>query len=264
MIQITEKEAKLLSSKKGLKVILLQEELNLEKSVRNIKYEAELHQLQIELLKIQHRVSEEGKRVIILFEGRDSAGKGGAIRRITQFLNPRPLKTVALPKPTKEEREQWYFQRYVTHLPKHGEILFFDRSWYNRAVVEPVNGFCTEKQYQKFINEVNDFEKMIMDDSTILIKLYFSISKDEQAKRFANLQSDPLKRWKFSEVDSKAQELWEKYTFYKTEMFKKTNSKHAPWKIIKANKKGTARLEAIRYIIQYISTEIDKSKTDTE
>ena len=145
MIEITEKEAKFLRSKKGLKVLLSQDNLNLEKSLRNIKYEKELLELQIDLLKLQHWVTENQKRVIIIFEGRDSAGKGGAIRRITQFLNPRSLKTVALPKPTKEERDQWYFQRYVSHLPKHGEILFFDRSWYNRAVVEPVNGFLYRK-----------------------------------------------------------------------------------------------------------------------
>lgn len=252
MMEITEKEANLLSSKKGLKVLLSQENLNLEKSLRNVKYEKDLLRLQIELLKLQKFVSENNKKVIIIFEGRDSAGKGGAIRRITQFLNPRLLKTVALPRPTKEEREQWYFQRYVSHLPKHGEILFFDRSWYNRAVVEPVNGFCTEAQYQKFMSEVNDFEKMIMDDDTILIKLYFSISKDEQLKRFTNLQSDPLKKWKFSKVDGQAQELWDEYTKYKKEMFEKTNSDYAPWKVIKANKKGLARLEAIRYIIKQV------------
>ncbi|MGB0806248.1 MAG: polyphosphate kinase 2 [Salibacteraceae bacterium] len=254
MFNITEKEANLLSTKKGLKVLLSQNELNLDKSIRNVKYEKDLLQLQIDLLKLQHWVSDQKKKVIIIFEGRDSAGKGGAIRRITQFLNPRLIKTVALPKPSKEESEQWYFQRYVSHLPKHGEILFFDRSWYNRAVVEPVNGFCTSKQYDKFMSEVNDFEKMIMDDHTILIKLYFSISKEEQQKRFTNLQMDPLKKWKFSEVDSKAQELWDQYTYYKKEMFAKTNTSYAPWKVIKANKKGLARLEAIRYIIKKVMT----------
>jgi polyphosphate kinase 2 len=252
MMEITDKEAKLLSSRKGLKVLLAQEELNLEKSIRNVKYESELHALQIDLLKLQHWVTEKNKRVIVIFEGRDSAGKGGAIRRITQFLNPRLIKTVALPKPSKEERQQWYFQRYVSHLPKHGEILFFDRSWYNRAVVEPVNGFCTPEEYQKFISEVNEFEKMILDKDSILIKLYFSISKEEQLKRFTNLQLDPLKKWKFSEVDGKAQELWDKYTEYKKEMFEKTHTELAPWKVIKANRKGYARLEAIKYIIEQV------------
>jgi polyphosphate kinase 2 len=262
MYEITEKDANLLSSKKGLKVLLSEEELNLEKSIRNVKYEKELLGLQIELLKLQHWVSENNKRVIIIFEGRDSAGKGGAIRRITQFLNPRLIKTVALPKPTKEESDQWYFQRYVSHLPKHGEMLFFDRSWYNRAVVEPVNGFCTDQQYQKFMGEVNDFEKMIMDEDTILIKLYFSISKEVQLRRFTNLQSDPLKKWKYSEVDSKAQELWDEYTKYKKEMFEKTNTSYAPWKVIKANRKGLARLEAIKYIIKRVMySENDQSES---
>lgn len=249
---ITEKEAALLSSNKGLKLLLSQEELNLRKSIRSVKYERDLRQLQIDLLKLQHWVTEKKQRVIIIFEGRDSAGKGGAIRRITQFLNPRLIKTVALPKPSKEESDQWYFQRYVSHLPKHGEILFFDRSWYNRAVVEPVNGFCSEDQYLKFMNEVNSFEKMIMDDNTVLIKMYFSISKDEQQKRFTLLQSDPLKKWKYSEVDSHAQELWDEYTFYKNEMFNRTNTPYAPWKVIEANKKGLARLNAIRYIIERV------------
>ncbi|MFT4753721.1 MAG: polyphosphate kinase 2 [Salibacteraceae bacterium] len=249
---ITDREAFLLSSKRGMKLLLSQEELNIDKTIRNIKYERDLVQLQIELLKLQHWVTANKKRVIIIFEGRDSAGKGGAIRRITQFLNPRLIKTIALPKPSKEENDQWYFQRYVSHLPKHGEILFFNRSWYNRAVVEPVNGFCTEKQYQKFMDEVNSFEKMIIDDDTVLVKLYFSISKEEQLKRFTNLQSDPVKKWKYSLVDSKAQELWEQYTFYKDEMFNRTNTAYAPWKVIQANKKGFARLETIKYILKQV------------
>ena len=219
MLDLKEKDIKLLTSKAGLKILLSQRNFDVEKALRRIKYDKGLRNWQIKLLKLQRYVSENNKRVIILFEGRESAGKGGAIRRITQFLNPRLLKTVALPKPSLEERDQWYFQRYVSHLPKHGEILFFDRSWYNRAVVEPVNGFCTEKQYEKFMSEVNDFEKMIQDDDTILIKLYFSISKEEQLRRFTNLQNNPLKKWKYSKVDSQAQELWDEYTHYKKLMF---------------------------------------------
>ena len=252
MIEINDREAKLLNSKKGLKILLSQNELNLERAIRNVKYEKELVKLQVELLKLQKWVRDNKKRVIILFEGRDSAGKGGAIRRITQYLNPRLLRIVALPKPSKEESEQWYFQRYVYHFPKHGEILFLDRSWYNRAVVEPVNGFCTPEQYEQFMNEVNNFEKMLVAEDSILIKLYFSISKDEQLKRFTNILENPLKKWKYSEVDSKAQELWDEYTKYKKEMFLKTNTDYAPWKIIKANKKGTARLEVIKYILDKI------------
>lgn len=255
MIELKQRDIDILSSKAGLKMLLSQDNLDLEKALRRIKDEKGLLKWQIKLLKLQHWVTENNKRVIIIFEGRDSAGKGGAIRRITQFLNPRPLKTVALRKPTQEERDQWYFQRYVTHLPKHGEILFFDRSWYNRAVVEPVNGFCTDKEYQKFMSEVNDFEKMIMDDDTILIKLYFSISKDEQLRRFTNLQNNPLKKWKYSLVDSKAQELWDIYTDYKKKMFEQTNTDYAPWKIIHANKKAPARFEAIEYIIDRVMGE---------
>jgi polyphosphate kinase 2 len=252
MLEINEREANLLNSKKGLKILLSQNELNLERALRNAKYEKELVKLQVELLKLQLWVRDNKKRVIILFEGRDSAGKGGAIRRVTQYLNPRLLRIVALPKPSKEESEQWYFQRYVYHFPKCGEILFLDRSWYNRAVVEPVNGFCTPAQYEQFMNEVNNFEKMLVAEDSILIKLYFSISKDEQLKRFTNILENPLKKWKYSEVDSKAQELWDEYTKYKKEMFLKTNTEYAPWKIIKANKKGIARLEVIKYILDKI------------
>lgn len=252
MTAITDKELKLLNSKKGLKVLLSQKEINLEKSIRDVKYEKELHKLQIELLRLQHWVMDNKKRVIIIFEGRDSAGKGGAIRRITEFLNPRHLRIVALPKPSQDEEEQWYFQRYVNQFPKMGEILFFDRSWYNRAIVEPVNNFCSDEEYKQFMREVNDFERMLVNEDSILLKIYYSISKDEQQKRFTNIQENPLKQWKYSDVDSKAQELWDDYTHYKKEMFHKTDSGFAPWKIIKANKKGAARILAIKYILNSI------------
>ena len=252
MEELLEKDARLLSSKKGLKNLLSQEELNLDRALRNVKYEKELKKLQVELLKLQDWVRNSNKRIIIIFEGRDAAGKGGAIRRITHYLNPRHLKIVALPKPTADENEQWYFQRYIYHFPKYGEILFLDRSWYNRAIVEPVNEFCSVEDYTRFMTEVNDFERMLVNENSILIKLYFSISKEEQQKRFNNIINDPLKRWKFSTVDSKAQELWDKYTQYKKEMFEKTNTDYAPWKIIKADRKGQARLEAIKYILEII------------
>jgi len=252
MTEITEKDVKLLNSKKGLKVLLTQPEFNLDKSLKSIKYEKELKKLQIELLKLQHWVKDHKKRVIIILEGRDAAGKGGAIRRITQYLNPRLLRIVALPKPTQDEQEQWYFQRYVTHFPKYGEILFLDRSWYNRAIVEPVNGFCSASEYEQFMREVNNFENMLVNENAILIKVYFSIGKEEQLKRFNNIKSSPLKRWKYSELDSKAQDLWNDYTAYKKEMFLKTNTDFAPWKVIKANKKNAARLEVIRYILDKI------------
>jgi polyphosphate kinase 2 (PPK2 family) len=157
-----------------------------------------------------------------------------------------------LPKPTEEEESQWYFQRYVNMLPKAGEIVFFDRSWYNRAIVEPVNRFCSKEAYQIFMRQVNDFERMITESGVILIKLYFSISKDEQAKRFKDIQEDPLKKWKFSAVDAAAQALWDTYTLYKKRMFKKTDTKIAPWIIIRANKKTRARIDAIEHILSLI------------
>jgi polyphosphate kinase 2 len=252
MLELTEDDIKLLNSRKGLKAILTQEDFNLEKAVRYVKYERKLAKLQVELLKLQNWIQDNNKRVIIIFEGRDSAGKGGAIRRITHFLNPRLFKVVALPKPSQDEREQWYFQRYVYHFPKYGEILFLDRSWYNRAVVEPVNGFCSTADYERFMSEVNDFERMLVNENSILIKLYFSISKNEQKNRLDSIINDPLKRWKYSEVDSMAQDLWDDYTRYKLAMFEKTNTDFAPWKIIEADRKSLARLKAIRYILDTI------------
>ena len=172
----------------------------ISKALRYVKYEINLKKLQIELIKLQKWISINDKKVIIIFEGRDSAGKGGAIRRATEHLNPRKIKVVALPKPTENERSRWYFQRYVNYFPSKGNIVFFDRSWYNRAVVEPVNGFCSEAEYLSFMDQVNEFEKMITDSNTYLIKFYFSISKDEQLKRFNDIKNSSLKKWKFSSV----------------------------------------------------------------
>ena len=194
---------------------------------------------------MQNWVINEGKKVVILFEGRDSAGKGGAIRRITAHINPRHYKIVALPKPTVEEEGQWYFQRYVNKLPKPGEIVFFDRSWYNRAGVEPVMDFCTQEEYEIFMRQVNNFEQMIIESNTYLIKFYFSISKEEQSRRFKEIKSSPLKKWKMTSVDEKAQELWDKYTKYKKRMFAKTNTKLCPWVIIKADKKQVQELKQL-------------------
>jgi polyphosphate kinase 2 len=245
---ITKKELKSLNSKKGIKQFLI-EDGSYSKALRFIKYEARLTLLQQELIKLQKWVVANNQKVVIVFEGRDAAGKGGAIRRITEHLNPREFKVVALPKPTAEENGQWYFQRYISQLPKSGQIVFFDRSWYNRAVVEPVNNFCTKKEYTVFMNQVNDFERMIIESGIRLIKFYFSISKDEQESRFAEIISSPVKRWKFSDVDKNALELWDQYTLYKKRMFRKTNTSVAPWMIIKANKKTKARIEAIEHIL---------------
>lgn len=251
-IKLTPEDVELLNSKMGLKALFENKELDLEKALRTARYETNLRQKQAELVKLQQWVIENKKKVVILFEGRDAAGKGGAIRRIVAHINPRHYRIIALPKPTSEEAGQWYFQRYIERLPKPGEIVFFDRSWYNRAVVEPVNGFCSIEQYQIFMGQVNDFERMIMEDDTYLIKFYFSISKSEQERRFKDILSTPLKRWKMTEVDRKAQLLWDEYTAYKEQMFKHTNTDLAPWVVIKANQKSKARLEAVQHLLDQI------------
>ncbi len=254
-LQLTEEEIGVLNSKIGLKHLLADKKLNYEKALRTAKYELELRELQTELIKLQNWVINNNKKVVILFEGRDAAGKGGAIRRITAHINPRHYRIVALPKPTVEEKGQWYFQRYVNRLPKPGEIVFFDRSWYNRAVIEPVNGFCTNEEYKRFMGQVNDFERMIVESDCYLIKFYFSITKDEQARRFSEIKSSPLKRWKMTPVDEAAQGLWDKYTEFKEVMFSKTNTELCPWVIIKANKKTEARIEATKHVLKTIPFE---------
>ena len=232
--------------------LLSKETLSYEKTLRYIDYEKKLKKLQVELVKLQTWAIKNNERIIILFEGRDSAGKGGAIRRITERINPRNFRIVALPKPTEEERSQWYFQRYINKFPKEGEIVFFDRSWYNRAVVEPVNGFCTKEEHEIFMNQVNDFERMIMESGTRILKIYLSISKNEQSKRFNEIKSDPLKQWKMSKVDEEAQDLWDSYTAYKNKMFAKTKNGGFPFKIIKANRKTESRIAVIEHILKSI------------
>ncbi len=252
MHSLSKKELKLLNSKKGLKQFLLNDGISTTKVLRNLTYETRIKKLQEELIKLQNWVTENNEKIVVLFEGRDAAGKGGAIRRITQHLNPREFKVVALPKPTSEEEGQWYFQRYINELPREGKIVFFDRSWYNRAVVEPVNDFCIPEQYDIFMDQVNDFERMIIQSGIRLIKLYFSITKEEQAMRFEAIKSNPIKKWKFSKVDENALRLWDVYTAYKSKMFEHTNTEIAPWTIIKANKKTEARIEAIEHILDVI------------
>ena len=248
----TKANLKKLNSKKGLLALLRKEPLNYEKAIRFVDYEKKLKKYQVELIKLQTWVIENNKRVVVIFEGRDAAGKGGAIRRITEKMNPRHLRIVALPKPTEVEKSQWYFQRYVNQLPQAGEIEFFDRSWYNRAVVEPVNGFCTDEEYDIFMNQVNDFERMITESGTILVKIYMSISKTEQIKRFNEIKSDPLKQWKMTPVDEKAQGLWDVYTKYKKLMFENTKKGGIPFKVIRANRKTSARIEVIQHILKSI------------
>ena len=214
-----------------------------------ILYNEELRLLQIELVKLQRWISNNNKRVAIIFEGRDAAGKGGNIRRFMEHLNPRSSRLVALNKPTEIEKGQWYFQRYIKELPNPGEIVFFDRSWYNRAVVEPVMGFCTDQQYKEFLVQVPEFEHMMYEDGVVIIKFWLSITKDEQLKRFKGREETPLKRWKFSPVDKQGQILWDRYTHYKGEMFSKTHTSYSPWMMINTNDKKVARLEAIRHVL---------------
>lgn len=254
-ISLSQEDIELLNSSIGLKMLFADNKVNIEKVLRMARYEIKLRELQAELVTLQNWIIENNQKIVILFEGRDAAGKGGAIRRIAAHINPRFYRIVALPKPSIEEEGQWYFQRYVNQLPKPGEIVFFDRSWYNRAIVEPVNGFCTVDQYDTFMGQVNDFERMILESNTFLIKFYFSITKEEQAIRFKDIKSSPLKKWKMTRVDERAQELWEEYTAYKIKMFDHTNSEKSPWVIIDANVKTEARIKALEYILDTIPYE---------
>jgi polyphosphate kinase 2 len=212
-------------------------------------YEFEKYKLQIELLKFQYWLEDNGKRAIILFEGRDAAGKGGTIKRFTEHLNPRTARTVALTKPTERERGQWYFQRYVQHLPTAGEIVMFDRSWYNRAGVERVMDYCTDEEYEDFMDQAPSFEKMLVDSGIHVTKFWFSVTRLEQRTRFAIRQLDPVRRWKLSPNDLASLDRWEDYTVAKEEMFRRTDKKHAAWTIIRSNDKKRARLNAMRFFL---------------
>ncbi len=258
-LELSKDEIELLNSRLGLKCLFADKKTDAAKALRMAKYEIALRKLQADLIKLQNWAIETDKKIVILFEGRDAAGKGGAIRRITAHINPRHYRIVALPKPTAEEEGQWYFQRYVNQLPKPGEMVFFDRSWYNRAIVEPVNDFCSQRQYDIFMGQVNEFERMILESNTFLIKFYFSITKEEQARRFREIKTSPLKKWKMTPVDEKAQELWDEYTDYKIKMFEHTNTARAPWVIIDANQKSLARIEALRHILKTIPADLTQS-----
>ena len=220
-----------------------------------LEYEKELRKLQIELLKMQNHIKAKGMRVVMLFEGRDAAGKGGTIKRITEHLNPRGARVVALEKPSDREKTQWYFQRYVQHLPSAGEIVFFDRSWYNRAMVEPIMGFCTDEQNKRFLKDVPLFEEMLVKDGIKLFKFYFSVSKAEQLRRFQSRENHPLKQYKISPVDKMAQELWDQYTVKKFQMLSETNRTIAPWTIIRSDNKKKARLNCMKFILSNIDYE---------
>ncbi len=220
--------------------------------IRKIYELEELKHYQIELIKLQDYLEKENKRMIILFEGRDASGKGGAIRRITRYMNNKHYRIVALGKPDDTQRNQWFFQRYIQHFPTGGEMVLFDRSWYNRAMVEPIFGFCTQEEHEIFMEDVVNFEQDLVRQGMILIKLYFSVSKDEQKRRFDRRINDPLRQWKFSEVDMQAQDLWGEFSEKKYEMLRRTNSRSAPWHIVRSDNKFLSRIEAMKIILNSV------------
>jgi len=215
-------------------------------------YEKDLRTLQIELLKMQNHIKDTGQKLLIIFEGRDAAGKGGMIKRITEHLNPRGARVVALNKPSDTEKTQWYFQRYSSHLPSAGEIVLFDRSWYNRGGVEPVMGFCTPSEHEDFLQSVPKFERMLINSGIQILKYYISVSKEVQEKRFKERKNDPLKHFKISPVDEQAQKLWEKYTVAKYSMLLASHTPGTPWTIVRSDNKKEARINCIKHIISHI------------
>ena len=233
-----------------------------EKAYRRYLREEELLPFQAELIKMQQYLENTRRRMIILFEGRDASGKGGTIRRVTRYMNEKHYRVVALGKPTEYEKTEWFFQKYVRQFPRGGEVVLFDRSWYNRAMVEPVFGFCTDEEYKNFIRGVTGFEKDLIRQGTILVKLYFSVTKEEQEKRFERRKTDPLRQWKLSEVDVQAQERWDDFTNVKYQMLRKTHTTHAPWKIIRSNNKHLARLNAMKVILN--SVPYDRGDSDLD
>lgn len=260
--KLTQEDFEKVDTRKELLDLILKKEINIEKVISTFQYEQEKKLLQIELVKLQKWAKNTNQRIAVIFEGRDAAGKGGNIRRFTEHLNPRSMRLVALSRPTDVEKGQWYFSRYIQHLPNPGEIVFFDRSWYNRAVVEPVMGFCTQREYKQFMVQLSAFEHMLYEDGMIIIKFWLSITKEEQLKRFNARMGNALKRWKFSPVDKKGQEYWDEYTNYKEKMFSKTHTSFSPWVIVKTNNKQTARLECMRYVLSQIDYDgKDDSKT---
>lgn len=226
-----------------------------QKAKQKFQEAQELKPFQAELIKLQKHLEETNQKMIILFEGRDAAGKGGTIRRVTRYMNEKHYRVVALGKPTEEQRTQWYYQKYISHFPRGGEIVLFDRSWYNRAMVESVFGFCSKKEHEDFMNGVTGFERDVTRQGTILIKLYFSVTKEEQARRFERRKTDPLRQWKLSEIDIQAQDRWDDFTNTKYQMMLKTHSHHAPWTILRSDDKHKARKEAIKVILNSVDYE---------
>lgn len=239
-------------SQEVLDVLIKKGIIKEKKFLEQLKYEKELDELQAEMLRLQEFIIRNQKRLLVIYEGRDAAGKGGTISRTIAKINPKKYKVVALPKPTEVNLKEWYFQRYIAHLPVQEEIAFFDRSWYNRAVVEPVFGFCSEEQYRSFMNQVNRFEDLLMDDGIILIKFFLNISKEEQANRLDERKEDPLKQWKIGGLDQQAQEKWDDYSFYIDKMLQETATENSPWIEIKTDDKKEARLETMKYILNRV------------
>lgn len=233
-----------------------------KKALKRRREEQSLKPYQAELIRMQQYLEETGRRMIILFEGRDASGKGGTIRRVTRYMNEKHYRVVALGKPTENERSQWFFQRYVAQFPRGGEVVLFDRSWYNRAVVDPIFGFCTPEEYENFMRGVTGFEKDLTRSGTILVKLYFSVTKEEQDRRFERRKTDPLRQWKLSEIDLQAQERWDDFTNQKYEMLKKSHTRHAPWTVIRSNDKYQARLNAMRVILNSVPYQRGESELD--
>jgi polyphosphate kinase 2 len=251
--ELSTKELELLRTEKGLETLVRESGSKSLKAVMDkLAYKKTLKALQVELVKMQQWVVSEKKRLVLIYEGRDAAGKGGAIKRFTQHLMPRAARVVALGKPSDRERNEWYFQRYTRQLPCKGEIVLFDRSWYNRAVVEPVMEFCTEEQYNKHMEQIPVYERMLDDEGIIVVKFWFAVSKEEQAERLQARASDPLKQRKLSPVDQKAQEYWARYTHYVDHMIRMTHHEFCPWVIINGNNKHKARLESIRYVLNLL------------
>ena len=239
---------KLISENAALKAVQ-------KKAVKRYRREEELKPFQAELLQLQQYLEDNKRRMIILFEGRDAAGKGGTIRRVTRYMNEKHYRIVALGKPTEEQKTQWYYQKYVSQFPRAGEVVLFDRSWYNRAMVERVFNFCSEKEYYDFMRGVVGFERDLVRQDTILVKLYFSVTKEEQARRFERRKTDPLRQWKLSEVDVQAQDRWDDFTNVKYEMLKRTHTIDSPWTVVRSNDKHLARLNAIKAILNAVPCE---------
>ncbi len=249
------KLTELLNDYRDMRNKLAQSKSENRSAVVRRRQEKSLKPYQAELIRMQKYLEETKTRMIIVFEGRDAAGKGGTIRRVSRYMNEKRYRLVALGKPTEEQRHQWFFQRYVAQFPTGGEVVLFDRSWYNRAVVEPIFGFCSEQEYQNFMYGVVGFEKDLVRQGTILVKLYFSVTKDEQSRRFERRKTDPLRQWKLSEIDAQAQDRWDDFTRQKYEMIKRTHAAHAPWTIIRSNNKYRARINAMKVILNSVPYE---------